>query len=207
MSANLTDLLQGTISEGMIDQLSQQLGGVDQKQTAVAASGIVSTLMGALAKNASTEEGAAALNNALERDHDGSILEDVMGLLGGQTQPSNSSMLNGAGILNHVLGNKQGGAIEMISKLSGLDSSKTGNLMTMLAPVLMGALGKTKREQGLDVSGLASLLSGEVNQHKQGNPTMSLITKFLDSDGDGSIVDDVAGMGMKILGNFFGRKR
>ena len=207
MSANLTDLLQGTLTEGMIDQLSQQLGGADKQQTAAAASGIVSTLMGALAKNASTEEGATALNNALERDHDGSILDDVMGLLGGQSQPGNTSMLNGAGILNHVLGNKQGGAIDMISKLSGLDSGKTGNLMAMLAPVLMGALGKTKRDQGLDISGLASLLSGEVSQHQQSNPTMNLVTSFLDSDGDGSIVDDVASMGMKILGNFFGRKR
>lgn len=207
MSANLMDLLQGSLSEGMIDQLSQQIGGADKEQTAAAASGIVSTLMGALAKNASSADGASALNNALDRDHDGSILTDIMGMLGGQTQASNSSMLNGAGILNHVLGNKQGGAIEMISKLSGLDSSKTGNLMTMLAPVIMGALGKTKRDQGLDVSGLASLLSGTVTSQKQQNPTMDLVTSFLDSDGDGSIVDDVASMGMKILGGFFGRKR
>ncbi|MCG8327660.1 MAG: DUF937 domain-containing protein [Chitinophagales bacterium] len=207
MSANLMDLLQGSLSEGMIDQLSQQIGGADKEQTAAAASGIVTTLMGALAKNASNADGATALNNALDRDHDGSILTDIMGMLGGQTQASNSSMLNGAGILNHVLGNKQGGAIEMISKLSGLDSSKTGSLMTMLAPVIMGALGKTKRDQGLDVAGLASLLSGTVTSQQQQNPTMNLVTSFLDSDGDGSIVDDVANIGMKILGGFFGRKR
>ena len=54
MNANLMDILQGSLSEGMIDQLSQQLGGADKKQTAVAASGIMNTLMGALAKNASS---------------------------------------------------------------------------------------------------------------------------------------------------------
>lgn len=201
------DILQGSLSSGMVEQLSQQLGGADKQQTAAAASGIVTTLMGALAKNASSTEGAQALNNALERDHDGSILDDVMGMLTGNTQTNNSSMLNGAGILNHVLGNKQSGAIDMISKLSGLDSSKTGSLMTMLAPVIMGALGKTKQQQGLDVAGITSLLSGTVSAQKQQNPTMNLVTSFLDADGDGSIVDDVANMGMKILGGFFGRKK
>lgn len=201
------DLLQGSLSSGMVDQLSQQLGGADKQKTAAAASGIVTTLMGALAKNASSTEGAQALNNALERDHDGSILEDVMGMLTGNAQVNNDRMLNGSGILNHVLGNKQSGAVDMISKLSGLDSSKTGSLMTMLAPVIMGALGKAKREQGLDMAGIASLLSGTVSAQKQQNPTMNLVTSFLDADGDGSIVDDVANMGMKILGGFFGRKK
>lgn len=201
------DLLQGSLSSGMIDQLSQQLGGANKQQTAAAASGIVTTLMGALAKNASSTEGAQALNNALERDHDGSILDDVMGMLSGQAQVNNTSMLNGAGILNHVLGNKQSGAVDMISKLSGLDSNQTGSLMTMLAPVIMGALGKAKRQQGLDVAGIASLLSGTVSAQKQNNPTMNLVTSFLDADGDGSIVDDVANMGMKILGGFFRRKK
>ncbi|MCB0611783.1 MAG: DUF937 domain-containing protein [Phaeodactylibacter sp.] len=207
MSSNLMDILQGSLSSGMVEQLSQQLGGADKQQTAAAASGIVTTLMGALAKNASSTEGAQALNNALERDHDGSILDDVMGMLTGNAQVNNDRMLNGSGILNHVLGNKQSGAIDMISKLSGLDSSKTGSLMTMLAPVIMGALGKTKQQQGLDVAGITSLLSGTVSAQKQQNPTMNLVTSFLDADGDGSIVDDVANMGMKILGGFFGRKK
>jgi hypothetical protein len=207
MANNLIDLLQGQLSEGLLDQLTQQIGGADKQKTAVAASGIMSTLMGALAKNAAQPEGAQALNNALERDHDGSVLDNLMGILSGQAQPQNDRAVNGAGILNHVLGNKQNGAIQMISQMSGLDQSKTGNLMTMLAPIVMGALGKTKREQGLDVSGIASLLSGTVSNQANTNPTMNMITQFLDKDGDGSIVDDIAGMGMKILGGFFKKKK
>lgn len=203
------NLLQGSLSEGMIDQLSQQIGGADKQKTAAAASGIVNTLMGALAKNAESREGAQSLNNALERDHDGSILNDVIGMLSGQqVQAQNPSMLNGSAILKHVLGNKQGGAVQMISQLSGLDSDKTGSLMTMLAPVVMGALGKTKREQGLDMAGIASLLSGTVSAERANtnNPAIDMAMKFLDSDGDGSVVDDVASIGMKMLGGLFGRK-
>lgn len=204
---DLTSLIQSQLSEGLIDQLSNQLGGVDKEKTTAATSSILTTLLGAMARNASTPDGAAALNNALEKDHDGSILDDVMGMVTGQRSIDNERAVNGSGILNHVLGNRQGGAIDMISKMSGLDASKTGSLMTTLAPIVMGMLGKAKREQGLDQGGLTDLLTGFTKKEQGSNPAMSLITGFLDADGDGSIIDDVAGMlGKGLLGGLFKRK-
>lgn len=207
MSINLMDLMQGQLSDGLLDQLSNQLGGTDKQKTAAAASGIMTTLMGALAKNASTPDGANALSNALDKDHDGSVLDDLMDIMSGQKQPQNPKTLNGAGILNHLLGNKQNSAVQMISQMSGLDNSKTNNLMALLAPIVMGSLGKAKKSNGLDAAGIASLLSGTVSNQKKSNPTMSLITKFLDSDGDGSIADDVANLGMKFLSGLFKKRR
>lgn len=208
--ANLFEQLQGQLSDDFVNKLSQQLGGTSQEQTALAANGVFSTLVNQLAKNASSPEGASNLANALDRDHDGSVLNNIMDLIGGGRMPGQeqNSALNGAGIINHVLGDRQGGVIDMISKMSGLDQSKTGNLMTMLAPIVMGLLGKEKREQGLDTGGLTNLLTGEVKKTRQSsNPAMSLITQFLDADKDGSISDDVTNMGMKFLGNLFKRKR
>lgn len=204
---DLMDLLQGQLSAGMLDQLSQQIGGADKQQTAAAATGIMSTLIGGMAKNAQSPEGASSLANALDRDHDGSILDDVMGMLSGQKEPPTEKALNGAGIVNHVLGPRQNNAVSMISKMSGLDRSKTGSLMTMLAPVIMGALAKKKQQDGLDAGGLASLLSGTVSNRAQADPTMNMIKGFLDSDGDGDITDDVARMGMNFLGGLFKKRR
>lgn len=205
---DLTSLIQSQVSEGLIDQLSSQLGGADRGKTAAATTGILSTLLGAMARNASTPDGASALNSALERDHDGSILEDVMGMVTGQKSAPNERAVNGAGILNHVLGKRQGGAVDMISKMSGLDSGQTGNLMSMLAPMVMGMLGKAKRESNLDAGGISDLLGGFAKQEQSKNPAMSLITGFLDADGDGSIIDDVAGMlGKGLLGGLFKKRR
>lgn len=204
--ADFMDLLKGQLSEGMLDQLSSQLGGVDKQQTAAAASGVFSTVMAALAKNASSPDGAASLSNALEKDHDGGILDNFMDVLGGNAQPANSRAMNGAGILSHILGNKQSGAIDMISKMSGLGGDKAGSLMSMLAPMIMGTLGKAKKENGMGVEDLTSFISGSVqNQAKQGGQEMGMIGKFLDQDGDGSYMDDVAGMGMKMLGKWFSK--
>ncbi len=207
--ANFLDLLQGQLSDGLINQLSSQIGANPQ-QTATAAQGIMTTLLSGLAKNASTPEGAASLANALDNDHDGSVINNLMGLFSGgaQAQPSQARALNGAGILSHILGDRQSGAIDMISKMSGLDSSKTGSLMTMLAPMIMGMLGRQKQQQGLNVSSLANLLTGAVTQqNKSGNPLMDMANRFLDKDGDGSALNDIAGMvGKGLLGKLFGGK-
>ncbi len=206
--ANLFDLLQGHLDDNVVDQLSNQIGGADRQQTATAAQSIVSTLLSGLAKNASTPEGAASLNNALERDHDGSLLDNLMGLIGGQAAEQNPRAANGAGIISHILGDRQSGVIDMVSKMSGLDSGKTGNLMTTLAPMVMSMLGQQKRQQGLDIEGIAGLLNGSVNQQRQaGNPLMDMANRFLDKDGDGSALDDVANMvGKGLLGKLFGGK-
>jgi hypothetical protein len=96
----------------------------------------------------------------------------------------------------------------MVSKMSGLDSNKAGNLMATLAPVVMGMLGKAKRQNNLDQGGISDLLGGFAKQQQSsGSPMASLLTGFLDADGDGSIVDDVAGMlGKGLLGGLFKRR-
>lgn len=203
---DLSNLIKSQLTDGLIDQLSSQLGGADRAQTTAAATGVLSTLMGAMARNASTPDGASALNNALERDHDGGILDDVMGMLGGQSS-ADSRTTNGTGILNHILGDRQNGAVDMISKMSGLSGGNTGNLMSMMAPMVMGMLGKAKRQSNLDAGGVSDLLSGFTKKEQASNPVMGLITGFLDADGDGSIIDDVAGMlGKSLLGGMFGKK-
>ena len=58
-------------------------------------------LVGALARNAQDPSKAGALSNALSRDHDGSVLDDVAGYLG------RGDDADGDGILGHVLGGKQ----------------------------------------------------------------------------------------------------
>lgn len=199
------DLLQGQLSEGLIDQLSQQLGGADKQKTEIAAQGAISTIMSALNKNAQSPQGAASLANALENDHDGGILDNIGSLFGMAAAPQEPSMpraLNGAGILKHVLGGKQSGAVDMISKMSGLGDGNTANLMTMLAPMVMGMLGKQKRQQGLDAGGIAQFLMNSVGSASAKQEEMGLIGKLLDQDGDGSVMDDLAGMGMKMFGRF-----
>ena len=208
MANDFMKMLQHQLSDdNFIDQLSQQLGGVEKEKAAAAANGAVSVLTGALAKNAASKQGASALAGALDRDHDGSVLDDLMGTLTGAVQSGGGRALNSAGILSHILGGRQSGAVDMISKMSGLDSGKTSQLMMMLAPVVMGMLGKARQQNGLDSAGLSNILAGAFGQQKgQGSQAMDMISGFLDQDGDGDITDDLSKLGKGLLGGLFGRR-
>lgn len=200
MANSLMDMLKGQLTETVLSQLAQNIGGANQQQTNVASQGIMSTLIGALANNASTQEGASSLFNAVEKDHDGSILDNMMDFLQPEKQnPVPERTVNGPGILNHLLGDKQGGMAEAISKLSGLDAGSVGSLMQTLAPVVMGMIGKQKQQNNLDSGGLMNLLNNERQVAKQQENEMSPFMRLLDMDGDGSVMDDVGGLLAKFM--------
>ena len=202
---NLIELLQSQMTDQVLDTLTSKIGATDRTQTKAAADGIFSTLATALSKNVQKPGGAEGLLGALDRDHDGSIMDDLAGILGGQKQPQNTSMLNGAGILKHVLGGNQSNVVDMVAKMSGLNPNASGSLLTMLAPMVLGALGKQKRQNNLDASSITDLLTNSVKSQANNNAQMGLIGRLLDADGDGSVLDDLAGMGKNILGNFLKR--
>ncbi|MCB0665279.1 MAG: DUF937 domain-containing protein [Saprospiraceae bacterium] len=197
---NLLELLQNQLSEPVVDQLSKTIRA-DKEQTVTAANGVFATLVSAISRNAAKPESGQALMKALDRDHDGGILNNVMDLIGGAQQRDKTT--NGLGILEHVLGGKTNNVVQMVSQTSGLDFLKSAELLKVLAPIVMGTLGQTKRQNGLDLGGLSQILSGTVTQAAKQREGMGLIEKVLDADGDGSVMDDIAGMGMKVLGGLF----
>lgn len=199
--ANLMDLLQGQLQSGLLEQLTGQLGGASKEQTQSATNLALSTILGALNKNAAKPEGLQGLFGALEKTHDGGILENIGDLLSGS---SNSKAADGMGILSHLLGGSNiFNIVNAISKGSGLSRNNSMNLMMKLAPVALGMLGKQKKEQHMQPSNLLDYLKTSNQQVQQKMPQQNLIEKMLDRDGDGSVMDEIAGMGMKALGGLF----
>jgi hypothetical protein len=191
--AGLLDLLNARLGDDAARQLGARLGA-DSGTTGSAITAALPLLIGALAKNASSPDGAQQLHDALARDHDGSALDRSAA-----DQPSG----DGDAILGHVLGNRRDLAERGISQASGLDLAKVGPLLTMLAPLVMGALGRQRREGGLGPGDLASMLGGERDRIGAATPGMlGTLAQLLDRDRDGSIADDVGGM----LGGLFGKR-
>jgi hypothetical protein len=185
--SSLTDVLTQSLQGNTLDRLGARLG-TDPQMTAAAVSAALPMLVGALARNSSTDSGAQALSAALARDHDGSVLDDLGGFLGGGASAA------GAGILGHLFGGRQGAVEQAVAQSSGLDGAAAGQLMAMLAPLVMGALGRSARQQqgGLDPSVLAGMLGGEQASLAQRAPdAMGMLGQLLDSNKDGSIVDDL----------------
>jgi hypothetical protein len=187
---NLTGLLSDALGGGTVSQISEAIGA-DEATTSNAIQTALPMLLGGLSNNAQSEGGAASLLNALNKDHDGSILDNLGPLI------ANAAGGSGAGILGHILGGRQPQVEQGISAASGLDMGKVAPLLMMLAPMVMGALGRTNQQQGgLDIGSLAGLLGGASQQASAGNPLMGMLGGLLDRDGDGSAVDDILGMVM-----------
>ena len=171
--------------------------GLSEDQASGAVSTMLPTLLGALQKNTATAEGAASLNTALDK-HDGSIFDNISDMFA----PSNQQ--DGTKIINHIFGDRTNVMQDGLAKLTGKEASQSSSLLSMLAPVVMGAMGKAKKEEGLDVSGLTAMLTGQTEQIKaNGGEEMSFIEKMLDRDNDGSYMDDLAGMAFNKFKNMF----
>jgi hypothetical protein len=197
---SLLDMLQGQLAGAPAEQLGRQMG-TDQAGAQKAIGAALPALMAALAGNSRNSSGASSLAAALERDHDGGILDDLQGFLDqGDTKA-------GEGILKHALGSRRSAVESAVAKDAGLDSSAISGLLPMLAPIVMGALGREKRQKGMDVGALAGMLSGEGRRAKEMAPAaLGLLGGLLDDEGDGLDASDIADAGKKILGGFLGKK-
>ncbi len=210
--ASIFDLLNSDIGKTLISGASQQLGH-DQKTTTTALGAALPLILGAMKNNAKTPEGAAGLLSALgNQKHGGGILDNLGSVLGGGGI-DDDVMQDGAGILGHVFSGREQNVASAVSKSSGVDMGSAMNILKVAAPFIMGYLGKQTRQQGVsNQSGLGSLLGGMLGG--ESNQQQNMVERLLDSDGDGSIIDDVAGMilggGKKgglggLLGGLFGK--
>ena len=191
---NLEGIL-GLLNDKDLGKLASQLGG-NENDIKVGLISALPAILQALNKNTQTAEGAESLNKALEK-HDGSVLNNLSGYL------NNPDLSDGAGILNHLFGNQTENVAQAVSKSSGLDSNGSLKMLQILAPLVLGALGKQKKDNNLDASGLdalTSMLALNLGSNEQTSGIMGLVTNLLDSDKDGAIVDDLLGLASKFLG-------
>lgn len=204
--AGIFELLNSDLGKQLINGASQETHQPEDK-TAQVVQMALPLLMGAMKRNASTPQGAAGLMGALDNKHDGSILDNLGGFFEGGV--SEEQKIDSLGILGHVLGGSQDNVVGALSKKSGMDSSSVMKILQVAAPIILGYLGRQKKQQNVsDQSGIEGLLGGMLGGgRKQQRKQQSMIETLLDGDGDGSIVDDIAGMvlsGNKKKGGFLG---
>ncbi|GAB3337517.1 DUF937 domain-containing protein [Marilutibacter aestuarii] len=204
MTSPIAQDLLGRLQGQPLSDIGRQLGLSDsQVQGAVATA--LPLLLGALGRNASQPQGADALFGALQRDHAGEDIGSVLGaVLGGGGQ--------GAGILDHVLGARQQTAVRGIEASTGLDGDRAGNLLKMLAPLVLAYLARRMFSSDPAPAGTAPLsptpqsLGSVLGQESRrisesGGLAGGLLGAVLDQDGDGDAdLGDLVRLGGSIFG-------
>ena len=240
---DITRAVYEQIDDSHIQAIAQQLGiSPEQAQTAVQQA--LPMLVGGLARNAQSEQGAGSLLGALQRDHAGVDLGGLLGSLlggGGATANANAGGLGGLGglgsligsvlggggaqdrgavanagaggglgniggaILGHIFGDRQDRATENLGQASGIGGQNAGQLMAMLAPLVMAALAKLVQSRGMGANDLGQAL-GQEQQQIQKSGGGGLLNSILDRDGDGDVdASDLMQAGLSAI-NMFGRR-
>lgn len=197
----MTELTQDLLAQlqgAPMQQIASQLG-LDPAQASSAVGTALPLLMGKLGSNASSADGAQALLGALQNNHSGLDIGSVLGsVLGG----GGGAAANGAGILGHIFGGQQDTAQAGVAQASGLQSGQAGQLMQMLAPMVMAYLGNHVAANGSSASALSGLL-GQEHQAiaQQGGAGGGLLSALLDQDGDGQLgLGDALKIGSSLFG-------
>ena len=204
--ASLTDELLSQLQGAPLQQIAEQLGtSPSQAQSAVAAA--LPMLLGALGRNAAQLQGAADLFGALQRDHVGRAaggggLGDLLGsVLGGMGGGGVGASADGASILGHIFGGNQQRAEAGLGQATGLGAN-AGQLLQILAPIVMAFLAQRTQAGGMDAGSLGAVLGREHAQvRQQGGVGGDLLGSLLDQDGDGQVgLGDLIKLGGGLLG-------
>ena len=222
-SAPLLDALMQQLQGAPLQQLAQQLG-TSSSQVESAVGPALSLLLDGLGRNAAQPEGAGALLQAWQQSHashgttasasaapQGALgalggLGDLLGnvLAGAGASPRTggaSGMEAGAAILGQILGGQRQQAESQLGERSGL-GAQAGQLLALLAPIVMQFLAQRAAAGQLDASSLGNALGQEPSRQPQppGGVAGSLLTGLLDQNRDGKLdAGDLLQLGAGLL--------
>ncbi len=167
-----------------LQQLSKNFG-LSEDQTKSAVSVLLPALGSGLARNAAQPSGLEALLGALTSGNHEQYLDrpDILN--------SGDAVDDGNGILGHVFGSKDvsRGVARNAAQKTGISEDILKKMLPSLAGLAMGMLSKQNRGAGMQMPGAGSSSSG----------VMDVLSQFLDSNQNGSVLDEVVGMASKFF--------
>ncbi len=213
---SLIDLITGSAGNDVAQQAENKFG-ISKKQIIALLAVSAPLVISYLRKKSQDSKEAEALNNALDRDHNGSILNDPSQIEARQQE--------GNSILDHIFGGNKATVENQLSQNTGISMDKIGPVLAMLAPLIMGYIGQQKQANNVNSGGLGDLLGGILgstqNQASQSsNPLNDILGSVLggatqsSNGGLGDILGSVLGGGNSqkqgglggLLGNLLGGK-
>jgi hypothetical protein len=200
MSDSIFQVLSSLQDPAAVHQLSLRLG-TDEAATGKAIAAALPALVAGVSRTAARGDGAASLTSMLDRNGDGSILDDMIGALAGQ-----AAAPRGGDVLGDVLGPGRTQVESQIGRSTGLDAAAVARILAALAPLVLGAVARAQQNEHLDGAGLQQRIGEEGRRLEVEAPGgLSAFERMLDLDGDGEVADDVAQLGAQVLGGLFRR--
>lgn len=179
-----------SVMQKLVNSVSEQVG-IPKSTSRNLVDIAVPLFVNGLANNSADKNEAQHISDALKEDHDGSILADVEKNAG-----SEEIKIDGGKIVEHILGSKQDAAVDLIGNSTGINAGQVRDVLSIVAPFVMGAIGKEQKTIGYglnDVASLLSMLAGSEN-------TPQLVANILDRNKNGNFLDDLISFVRRLFG-------
>ncbi len=176
MATFMEDFMQ-SLGPEVSDKLSANLG-IEKNAAREMLPQIAPMILSGLKRQKDNYGGEARVDHILNKYGSADVLDNIGDFFSSQVQNQTADPRLGG-----LLGESGVQASNMLSKKFNLDGGTAMKIIPMLAPIILGFLTKTRDQAGAGSAGIASIL---------------------DRDGDGSILDDVAGF---LLQGSTGRSR
>ncbi len=171
--SSIIDGMMGMLSSGdNLSAMGKSVGG-DEKSVKSALGMGLPLIMGSMADTASKPGGADILTKMIPKAGASNPMDNVGAQIGNQDTAAGSDMLS------KLLGDRMGPMQSAISKKSGLAPDGVGKLLAMVAPLLMGQIGKMFTQGNMDSKGLSALLGSQSKMAMQSSPEASDLSKEL----------------------------
>ncbi|MGH7494673.1 MAG: DUF937 domain-containing protein [bacterium] len=158
--------LVGSVAPEVAQQLSSKLG-IDPDQANQILPQVAPLILGGLKRQMEQRGGAPRLDHILNKYGNDGVLDDIGGLLQSMSKKQNTDPGLGG-----LLGDSGVQATNMLAQNFNLDMNTAQKIIPMLAPIILGVLTRTRDTGGAGSKGIAD---------------------WIDQNGDGNILDDVAG--------------
>ena len=157
MATNLVSLVMQFLTPEIIGRVATALG-LDRNMLQMAVSAAVPGLLAGLSGVATQPGGPQKLVDAARQET--GTLGKFADMLGAGDQ--SSLIERGSKLLTSLLGAQdQSALVSAIGQFAGLGQGKSGSVLGMLAPIVMGTVAKEQGAQRLDASSMANLFAGQ----------------------------------------------
>lgn len=193
---SLLDLITGSTGNQVAEQAENKFG-ISKNQIIALLIVAAPLVISYLKKKSENSDEADKLNAALDKDHDGSILNNPAQALDREQE--------GDSILSHIFGGEKATVENQLSQNTGISMDKIGPILAMLAPVIMGYIGQQKQANNVTSGGgLGDLLGGILgNSAQESQASNNPLSDILGSVLGGATQSSGGGLG-DILGSVLG---
>lgn len=158
--ANLIEMIRWVITPDIVRDASSVTGESDAATRATINGAIPSVLMGGL-ELGSTQAGSERLMQMISDGGYGAETVSGFGHLISDANSRQSLENSGEQVLSGLFGARSDGVSHAVAQAGGVRHSSASHLLRLIAPLVLGMIGKQISARGLDSRGLMNMLMGE----------------------------------------------